>query len=105
MLTTRMRFGDLWIDFSSWLRGGISGLYATITCFEDLNDNIVQHRYYVCMKDICSNAFKSVFPFDCSIVNIIRDPNHPFSLSYHKLKTYEDVLNEIDSEDSEDERC
>lgn len=104
MLTTRMRFGDLCIYFSSWLRGDIGGLYATITCFEDLSDNIVQNRYYVCMKDICPNAFKSVFPFDCSMTNIIRDPNHPFSLSYHKLKTYDDVLNESedDSDDFED---
>ncbi len=104
MCTTRMRFGDLHIDFSSWLRGGTSGLYATITCFENLSD-IVPNKYYACMKDICPNAFKSVFPFDNYMVNIIRDPNHPFSLSYHKLKTYDDVLNESedDSDDFEDE--
>lgn len=119
MRTTRMRFGDkLWIDFSSWLRGDTSGLYATITCFEDLSDNIVAQscrdklpqesivpsRYYACMKDICPNAFKSVFRLDCSHMdaNIIRDPNHAFSLSYHKLKTYHYMLNESDDDSVDD---
>lgn len=109
--TTRMRFSDkLWIDFSSWVRGETSGLYATITCFEDLSDavmaqeSIVPSRYYVCMKDICPNAFKSVFRLNCSHIdaNIIRDPNHTFSLSYHRLKTYNDALDESEDDSVDD---
>lgn len=98
MFTVRFRFSDLWIDFSSWCCGGISGLYATITCYKDLNATIVPNRYYVCMKDTRPNAFNSVFKLDCSYIyaNIIRDTNHIFSLSYNKIKTYEDVLNESD---------
>lgn len=104
MRTTRMRFGsELRIDFSSWLRGETSGLYATITCFEDLSDNVVPSRYYACMKDICPNTFKSMFRLDCSMdANIIRDPNHAFSLSYHKLKTCDDALNESEDDSGDD---
>jgi hypothetical protein len=120
MSTTRMTFGSknefLWIDFSSWLRFGIAGMYVigTLKLEEECSDVKVlcsdaaagPSKYFACLSDISSNAFNVAFSeeekknlqlFDA--YPIIRPNDKNIYNNYHKMVTVAEFAKEIDNFD------
>jgi len=126
--TTRVKLNDnLWIDFSSWLSCGTSGLYVVgtsnieqteenlylgdvRTIFEDEEIQCVPSKYFVCMKDIFPDAWKKAFneqegrqgtiQLDSYPVRRTKEPVYDF---FHKLVTVEDLAKQLEAEEGKDE--
>ena len=127
MATTRITFGaqhELWIDFSSWLRFGIAGMYVigTLKLEEDCGNIRIlcsdattgPSKYFACLSDIAQDSFKIAFSEEekknlqlLDIFKIIRSNVNPYSShNYHKMVTIEEFEQELgDSydESSDDE--
>jgi len=128
METTRVKLGtndDLWIDFSSWLHKGKSGLYVVGTSklsesvgtklsesgpslpdirqFFEQNIRCVPSKFFACMNDVFGTAWSMAFPkadqeagrSALKTYPILRSTQNTTYEHYHKLKTMEDLEKEL----------
>lgn len=124
METTRVMLGtndDLWIDFSSWLVEGTSGMYVVGTSklsengpslrdiqqiFKEQNIRCAPSKFFVCMKDVFPNAWSKAFsPLEqtewtsaLETYPVLRSTRGTTYANFHKLTTVEDLALELADE-------
>ena len=123
MNSTRMTFGpkqELWIDFSSWLRFGVAGMYVigTLKLEEECgslrflcsDSTTGPSKYFACLLDVAKDAFEFAFSVEekkntllLDAYPILRSNANPFSShNYHRMATIEDFKKELDESDEDE---
>lgn len=105
MNTTRVTFGEIHVEFSSWLRSGVAGMYSIATVpttesritwsFDAIH--MTTSKYFACMTDTAKTALRITYtgevvtPMFLTEYPIIRTNRSPFE-EYHKMMLFEDLL-------------